>query len=270
VGQAKRRTAMHAARLRELEGVFADIGVADLVPGFYDDPAFVKAERADQRLLEAYAVYVRLRQLTPEYEETARRLVHDVSERVCRWVEEQGDGRGRCLDAANLLSRSLDRLGIWNYMIKGSFNIRAKARPDLGPRYFWTYDELEPGATATGHVWIAAPPFVIVDPSLSGQGWEAEFRPHVPRLIVEDSPRRARMEADDMVAHEMGRPTTRELFEQAPGLKAFSETFPGSIVETDEVVARYLPAGITASDCPLEDACGGEGGRFWKRLQDEL
>src|SRR5689334_517762 len=57
-----------------IEKHFQSLGISKLVPGFYDDPAFLAAERSNPLLLEDYALYVNELQFSNDYLDRARDL----------------------------------------------------------------------------------------------------------------------------------------------------------------------------------------------------
>jgi hypothetical protein len=69
------------------------------------------------------------------------------------------------------LSRMLDRMGIWNCAFSGSVSIKHGSGEEAESRYFAIVDEQEGSHTATGHQWLAVPPFDVVDATLRYQRW---------------------------------------------------------------------------------------------------
>lgn len=71
-----------SARLLQLQQAFRDIGVSSLVPGFYDDPAFVEAEQQFATLLDVYTEYCVLAAAEQSFMEIKNRIVRLVSFKV--------------------------------------------------------------------------------------------------------------------------------------------------------------------------------------------
>lgn len=91
----------------------AGLGLDLTKPGFYDDPAFLAAERRDPRLLEAYAYFIDGISLDENYVEYVRERTHATVTFLHRALVE--DGRmGACVDVSAALSRFLERQGVWN------------------------------------------------------------------------------------------------------------------------------------------------------------
>jgi hypothetical protein len=89
------------------------LGIGTAKPGFYDDPKFLAAEKNDPTLLEAYADFVESMDFEAAYLTSAERCI----EYTARFLYERlvSDGRkGACIDASCVLSRFLERQGVWN------------------------------------------------------------------------------------------------------------------------------------------------------------
>lgn len=234
------------------------LGVERLVPGFCDDAAFIGAERENPKLLECYGQYIQHRVRTSE--EDARTT--DIVPRVAALIASQVAALprpGACVDGSLLLSRSLDRLGIWNYIVAGGFN--AEIPSIRRKRHLWVVDRLDEGAGQLGHVWVVAPPFVVVDVTIKSQGWDTVFGAAMPNYVTATNALTVTMTVDDIVAPEVRGAVLRKTgldfpdlhFRLRPDIKTVSEMFPGSQIEEGPVCLRYLPTGIRASDEALED-----------------
>src|SRR6266540_116994 len=90
-------------------------------------------EQRDPEFLVRYAEFVNLRRATPEYEAFAR----SQTVKAAAFLHERlvKDGRpGACVDISGLLSRFLDRLGVWNYVVKGGLVLEFSAATGFRPR----------------------------------------------------------------------------------------------------------------------------------------
>lgn len=273
MGQAKQRTLRVDARYRELRILFERLGVDTSVPGFYDHPAFLEQERSDPQFLALYGEWVRLRPRSATEDDRTREIIKKLSEMVLAWVEATGR-TGLCVDTTNLMTRTLDRLGVWNYGVVGGFNVGLKSAPQRGRQYLWTMDDLGRGATQLGHAWVAAPPFDVVDVTIKAQGWPSDFATAMPHFLLAESCRRTTMRVTDIVSPEhrqmwamrLGREDAELHFRLEPSLKEIERRFPGIEATTEAIVARYLPTGIRASDTPLIAMYQGDGRRFWNEV----
>jgi hypothetical protein len=134
LGQSKKRTVRLAAEFATLQSEFEALGVNTELVGFYDDLAFLKAEQTNTRLLEKYARWVALRPRSPDYEARARTTVPRLASIIERRIEKDGL-RGSCLNVSAMISRMLDRLGIWNFVHRGAFTVSIVGRNDVATAY---------------------------------------------------------------------------------------------------------------------------------------
>lgn len=273
MGAAKNRAKLEAHRFADLESRVRTLGIDKLVPGFYDSAAFLRAERADPRLIELYAQYVQYRPRAPEEDARTTAIVPRLAALLADQVAALGRP-GACVDGSLVLSRSLDRLGVWNYVAAGGFNVELPAQRALGKRYWWVVDHLDPGAGQLGHVWVVAPPFVIVDVTIKSQGWDAPFAAAMPDFVAVTDARPAQMTVEDIVSDNVREAHYRRTGRLDPNLHralrgdiaAVADKFPGRQIEVGAVMLRYLPTAIRASVEPLEEIgahSGLNGARVW-------
>jgi hypothetical protein len=122
MGDAKRKRESQQNRAKELEEQFDRLGINFSRPGFFDTPQFLARERADRRFLESYAEWVLSRPRSADehakVREVVPRLADIVNARLRRhnWI-------GGCVAVTGMVSRMLDRMGIWNVTFKGSATI---------------------------------------------------------------------------------------------------------------------------------------------------
>jgi hypothetical protein len=159
------------------------------------------------------------------------------------------------------MMRMLDRLGIWSVAVRGAMGLERLDRPDLGPRHLWFVDKSDGPGRETGHVWLVAPPFVVVDITAKHQRWQEEaFRTALPGPVLVETASEIRPVADDIVCddaqlwHTMrnGRDDPNLHLTKWPQLPNFWRTFRPLGITIDQAHLRYVPMGATASDVPLE------------------
>jgi hypothetical protein len=148
--------ASYDADLRALESDFRRRGIDTSTPGFYDHPAFVAAEQRDNTFLNRYARYVDVRQHPEDYIHRASVEIPVIAETL-HGILVQDARQGACVDMSGVLSRTLDREGFWNYVVKGSLTITFPTHSGIGQRYFRTVDR---GNFVAGHAWVVAPPLL--------------------------------------------------------------------------------------------------------------
>lgn len=256
MGEAKRKkaqgTAPEGARRAELQAIFDRLGIDYSKPGFYDDPAYIQHERTDPLFTETYAEWVLLRERTPKYDD----MVRDVVPRLAAIINARliwHNWNGGCIAITGILTRTLDRLGIWNIPMSGS----ASAYAGDESRHFNVIDDNEGVGFDTGHMWIISPPFDIVDLTLHYQRWQGDdFQRHIPKIVLSDTAGIVRARAQDVVA-----PAVRRRHGGDPELhfrlfrdqKRILKTFPARQVTSNSIDIRYVPAGIRV---PLEQLEG--------------
>jgi hypothetical protein len=144
------------ARLLQLQRAFKNTGVSSLVPGFYDDPSFVKAEQEFPTLLDAYAGYCVLAAAEESSTEIKKRTVRLVSF-LSPLIAAQGRN-GRCLPTTLLVQRFLGAEGVWNFPQKGGIVLNFPPESKLLPKVL---EPTDVGGHTFGHAWNVAPPFII-------------------------------------------------------------------------------------------------------------
>lgn len=267
MGEAKRRGASASDHAR-IDDRMRQLGIDTTRFGFYDQPAFLAAERHDVAFLEQYAQWVQTRPRTADYDARVREIVPRLAEFLADLFERE-DMQRSCVHVSSMMPRILDRLGVWSFGQKGSM-IAQVAREDL-----WRGQSIcdipdFPGAEL-GHSWVVAPPFVIVDGTIRLQNPAGDpmnaFTP--PIVAVEDAPL-IKPTMDDVVSAEMqafhqgreGRLDSQLHHRLLPLLKTFGSAFPSREVRFGELVLRYVPAGVRISDVGLEEI-NGAGDKLW-------
>jgi hypothetical protein len=248
-----------SASLKEIEEHLRSLGVGSLVPGFYDDPAFVAAEVVCPTLLEEYAEYVNARSYSPEYLARARSIVLESCEFLFRRLSK--DGRmGACVDVSMVLSRMLERLGLWNYMVRGCLTVKFNNRTRHGSRHFALISRQQ--NRAAPHAWVVVPPFRVVDVTISLQPFDIDERELLPAYVAAENVGNSNADIvdwfDPNFLSELT--TVRRRAVTLEDVRAFgyshairnSQRFGVYEVYAEQAVLKYITADITASDKRLE------------------
>jgi hypothetical protein len=264
VSEAKRRRTTGSASDDEyslLKAQFEALGIDTSRPGFYDDPAFLAEEQRNRHFLETYGRWVLTRARSDEEDTRVREVVPRLAEIIVGRLEHH-QWLGACIAITGMVSRMLDRMGIWNCAFTGSLTIEHAVGSEVESRHFAIVDELEGGNTSTGHQWLAVPPFNIVDITLRYQRWGSdEFRRYLPSYVLAETTELVRPRAEDVVSPEVraafamreGRQDAHLHHRLFPDQARFSRIFPAHKIKNGLLELRYVPAGATASDVPLED-----------------
>lgn len=187
--------------------------------------------------------------------------------------------KGSCIVASTVLPRMLDRLGVWSYGVLGSTTIEVPSRGIW--RGLSRQDRIDFEGAELGHAWIVAPPFVVLDPTMSLQRWHGdEIAGYIPEVLAVDRGFKAtRPRVNDIVAasirHQFalreGREDSNLHHRLEPDLKRFGKTFPGLEVELEELRLRYIPQGVRVSDVPLEQInCLGDAGTSGREIWESI
>lgn len=251
----------NASRRKRIRGRLERLGVDTGAPGFYDHPAFAAEEARDPDFLETYAWFVEDLDFTPEYLARARTRIREAA--TFMFEELREDGRtGACIDASTVLGRMLDREGIWNYAVKGALTILPPPVAGCRPTHFGPI--VLPGNPASaGHVWLVAPPYRIVDVTVSRQTYHRGELRYLPDLMLAESAQPAHAEPADLLdpdafehfVRAYGRaPTMADIERIAPGLAARVRAWGPVELSHGQARLRYVPCGITALDGTLDKA----------------
>jgi hypothetical protein len=265
MGEPKRRR-----EARKLSGEFTRVddklrrlGVDVSALGFYDQPAFQALEETDPLALELYSSWVINRPRDLDYDAHARLVVPRLAAIIERRLAS-ANGLGACVNVATMMARMLDRLGVWSFAVRGSLTVEIPSRPEVGRRYFPECDLLDHDDNVTGHGWLVAPPFVVVDPTLKHQKWvdlDPEISALLPEVVAADGGGIIRPRWNDVVSDaliEKYNVPRSELnadlpYRFKPDLVRIQESLPGREVRIDGLSLRYIAGAITVSDRPLEE-----------------
>jgi hypothetical protein len=237
--------------LKTLTRLFASRGITTDTPAFYNDPAFLAAERSDGTFLELYGAWVRARRRSAEYDTHVRRVVPLIAEIVAAEIARDGQ-LGTCIDAAMMLTKMFEEVGIWCYGAKGALTILNPALKDS--THFWMFDQ----TPATGHVWVVAPPFEIVDITLRTQPYQRGEEAMVPQTVITETAERISPAASDFFADSVLLAQSRGIgrlpddihLKLSPDLARAVRAFPSWQVEVGKTTLRYAAGGVTVSDGP--------------------
>lgn len=165
-----------------LEGQFQKLGIDFSKPGFHDSAAFLAVERVRPEILDDYARYVEVRTYSEAELQTAQRKIEVAAGVVSAAVK--ADGRhGLCVTASGVLSRMLDELGVWNFCVKGTMTVTFPPAVSGIKQCFYALDA---GTFEAPHAFVVAPPFLVIDASVSAQSYPSDpMRACLPPLIMQ-------------------------------------------------------------------------------------
>jgi hypothetical protein len=275
MGEATRRKKQRDAEFQQADQRFRSVGIDTTRPGFYDQSAFLNQEKANPEYLKLCTRWLARRPLSEGYRRRAERVVPAVAESVAEMFVGS-EMVASCMNGSAMLSRVLERAGIWNHVIHGSLVLTV---PREGVwRAFQTVDHRDfPGAVC-GHAWVFAPPFHVVDVTIALQRWDDEARPFVPAKVLTTFTSRVQVEIEDVVAARLrpqlrGSPLwgKRELvYEAEPELREMEGYVPAMDLRVGEAQLRYVPVATRLPDTDLEamntmSGCTGPtGAEVWR------
>lgn len=215
----------------------------DLAPGCYEHSDFHALERQAPDLLVRYALHV--------VTEGARRnldkegAIRSVAERFSEALASLRfeESIGQCVHVAGRLVRALEMLGVWCFSTKGSISVYPSDGRDPDGKHFFAVDDIDFGGGTSGHFWVVAPPFMVIDCSLYYQGWEPGLRAMMDRLVLSRTPVAEAPLFDRLTAPaHRGNPENYARFTYLqrrlwPWIKCY-------LVELDHVRLHYLPTEI--------------------------
>jgi hypothetical protein len=244
----------------ELTTEFDRLGIPYTQPGFYDHTNFAAVERNDPAFLERYAEFVDLASFTPDYLEKVRRIVPEVACFLYRKLVE--DGRlGACIDANTVFTRFLEREGVWNYLVGGSVAVDYGATTDLDGRH-WRHLSHPSNPVAAGHAWICAPPYKVVDITITRQlGVTEQEHQLIGDYLMEE---RFEQEGVTFDIHDImdpecwldfGHPPPLHLvYLQHPGIRRVLQRFKPFTIRRGDVTLKYMPCKISAPTLPFHQS----------------
>ncbi len=217
--------------------------------GFYDHENFIKEERKDPEFLEIYAAYVNKRNYSEQYLTQAEQIIQQVSNIFSDSMETIGR-LGACVDVSTAISRVLDRLGVWNCVIKGCLTICYPSKANLPNSYFWAFDRRSFEAP---HAWVYAPPFNVVDLTVKHQKFDKNHSDYLPNCLLAKTQAKAVPQVADIYNHQMMQTVAmheiNKHFNEVTNLQKYIYSTEHVI---DGVTFKYIPLAIGASECPLE------------------
>lgn len=256
----RQRMRTDVAKRLELEAQFHELGIDYSAPGFYDHPSFAEAEKKNGgEFLQLYAEYIESLSLTDAYLAKAKPVILRAAQFLHTRLVDDGQ-KGVCLDVTGVLSRFLEREGVWNYVVKGALTVVFDRKTGFRPTHMAPV-MMSGNPAVLGHAWLCAPPYRIVDIAFSCQKYDPAEAALLKGIVTEESPGPATPEPTDIFdpdahahfARQLGRsPTMRDVNRVLPWLQSNIERFGAFRVMRPHLVLKYVACCMTAFDRPLE------------------
>ena len=258
---------------QRLDALLHASGVDTSQFGFYDQPSSL-----DPAVLrETYARWVQLRPRDEAYDAHVRSIVPRLCELIISAFKAD-HWQGGCVEASTMMSRMLDRLGVWSFSVIGSTTFEV-VTCDLCCG-FYRHDFQDFQDAVLGHAWVVIPPYGVVDATVALQQWgDDPITQFLPAFVAAEESRQISPHVSDVVSWRM-----RNYFDSMdghldealhlrlePDLMKFGMDFPAVQIEDGPLNMRYVPVQIYMSDGPLETinqdgAMGRSGGQIWEQV----
>lgn len=237
---------------------FEDNNIDTTQVGFYDSPEFFKVESKNASYLNNYAKFVQLQKYNESYLKMVKAKVPLIADIL--YDELEKDGRlGACVDISATLSRILEKEGIWNHIVFGSFTIDFPKDSPFSKRHFCTVVSNSSPVVTAPHAWVYVPPYYVVDLTAKMQPYSSGEGRYLPKIVLGKDVKPYVPKAEDLI-HENVLRTLKLLRVKdpissvCPSFNTFNNFFPAVSISADEITLRYIPVGISAPDGPFEEA----------------
>tara|TARA_R110002073_G_scaffold6555_4_gene38630 strand:+ start:12546 stop:13364 length:819 start_codon:yes stop_codon:yes gene_type:complete len=234
---------------------FANRNIPVDSPGFYDHPNFMQVEEKNASYLSNYAKFVDDRPRKPSYDDYVKHAVPAVAEIFSKKLIAHGDLKPDTSVVA-LISKTLERMNVWNYVVRGSMTLNFPTESGIETRHFWSLDQ---GGFKTAHVWLVVPPFYIVDVALSLHDFTEAETAYIAPLICAEANNIIKPEIEDVIsegycAHlkNINVPRSEYFSVISPQTEKFLRVFPTREVVSDQLKIKYIPISVSAPDVPFE------------------
>jgi hypothetical protein len=249
--------------LEQLVQEFAASKISTDEPGFYEEGAFIRREAKVPHYLDNYARYVNQQHYHPAYLDRVQPIIHVVSEELQLALKEDGSQEAHA-EAPFVMSRILEREGVWNYVACGSLTINFPSGSGFEPFSFWSIEVRQERAVDTAYQWVVAPPFQIIDIAIQACKYPNPFNHLLPKIVWEDNGEATVAELSDIFSPkgmklitDAGLSMDEALDRYLPHYRgAFAQDFPPRIVSRLDTQLKYVPTGVKVAEQSLEQFSG--------------
>lgn len=222
-------------------------------PSFYDHKNFLAAEKTDGNYLNNYALFVASKPYTKEYLHEAKLKIVQIIETLHAHLVKNGR-QGACIDISSILTRCLELEGIWCACLKGSVTLNFPKHSGEGDAHF--YSIIKDQNCTTGHYWVYAPPFKIIDITIKEQQYGDSKKRFIPSFVLAEHAEVTSPEVEDIFSPEATReiyraygiPKEKQIEQYCKTLKIIDHYFPSQKIKTESgVTIKYIPLATHAS-----------------------
>jgi hypothetical protein len=250
-----------AEGLQQLQEDFAQAGIATDSPGFYEDFQFIRRENKDPTYLDNYARFVQWQPYKSSYLEKAEEVIHIVVAEM-QLALQFGATQAAYDETPLVISRILEREGIWNFVVHGAMSVVFPAGLGFEPYSFWEFDADTGSKKPTGYTWLYAPPFDMIDLSIQTQDFPHPVGHLLPRVVLEKDTEVTAGEPTELMSpaaiaetQKAGLSLEEGLDRFAPGFRdRFAPDFPAHAfrkIDTDTSF-KFIPTRVITTEESLE------------------
>lgn len=221
-------------------------------PGFYNDPAFIVAEKKDPKFLQNYGFYVLNKKYDADYLLYVERVLPQIAQVL--FTELKNDGRnGACVDMSICLMKILELHGIWSVAVTGAFNA-VFPDPQITERNFWHLDDAKnPCHQMPGHAWLHCPPYIVVDLTIKLQPYTQGQEKYLTDFVLQKDYNTFSAKLEDLCGPEVfnvvsNAGLTEKKFFDLLGFSTFTQLFRPATFTINDTIYNYVPFSFTASD----------------------
>lgn len=234
---------------------FANRNIPIDTPGFYDHPNFMQVEEKNASYLSNYAKYVDYRPREQSYDDYVKYAVPLVAKIFHKKLIEHG-GLKPDTSVVALISKTLEKMNIWNYIVKGSMTLNFPTESEIDTRYFWSLDH---DGFKTAHVWLVVPPFYVVDVALSLHSFSEAETNYLEPFVCAEANKVIEAEIEDVISEgycshmrNINVPRSDYFTAISPQTEKFMNVFPAREVHSENTKIKYIPVSVSAPDVPFE------------------
>ncbi|WP_031485762.1 hypothetical protein [Maridesulfovibrio frigidus] len=242
----------------ELIELFRGKGIDFSSVGFYDEKNFLKAEQKDPDFLRNYGFWIRNKKYDDDYLKYVRETIPHVLQPMHDELVKDGS-QGACVNMSLALSKILEKLGIWNVMVEGSFNAVYPSSSQITEKFLWQYDSPQhvESRISPGHVWLHCPPFNIIDLTIKYQPYTQKQAEYLPEIVAQEEVNEFKATINDICSPSttewlQSKLATERSFFSTIGFDYFSSKETPKSFNYGDTKLRYIPCSFTAADGPLE------------------
>jgi hypothetical protein len=253
--------------IERLQQEFADANIPTDQPGFHQYPAFIRREQKDPQYLDNYARFVQQQPYSLSYLDHAEPIIHVVSEELQVALKNDPTPEAHA-EAPFVISRILEREGVWNYVASGALTMTFPADSEFEPFSFPAFN-LQCGKTIDcAYRWVVAPPFQVVDIAIQACRYPYPFTHLLPNIVWErgGEPATAQL-ADFFGANALkeiaraGMTMDEALDRYLPNYRGrFAADFPPWAFTRMDTQLKYVPTHVSVAECSLKEFAGFQVG----------